>query len=193
MMSQQGHHFKMHRTAIVALFLVVATESRSLKSESKVPGVGAAYFKQNNDDRLISRNNSECKKFKSSLGPKYHSCMDIFASAINFDLHPVSDDNVTTYCITDECYNYLYDTLIQLTEKCPDEYYPVVSRSDYLCNHTVILSQPPPKEILDAIKEVCMEYNDVYCMKRWQYMRDIYTNDTLVGFFAVSHSIMMHA
>ena len=38
-----------------------------------------------------------------------------------------------------------------------------------------------------------MEYNGIYCMKRWQYMIDIHTNDALVLPFVVSHSIMMLA
>ena len=133
MMSQQGHHFKMHRTAIVALFLLVATESRNLKSESKVSGVATAlkaYF-ENNEHRLISRNHhSECEKLRLEANtPKYRRCKDIFVSAIN--LQPVSDGNITTYCI-DECYKYIYIAK-QLIRKCPD-YYPVVSRSNYLCN-----------------------------------------------------------
>ena len=137
-------YFKMHRTiaaTIVALFLVVATESHSLKNESKKPGVATAlkaYF-QNNKHRSISRNkrqNSECEKVHLEAdGPKYGRCQQIFFTAIG--LQPLSIDNITTYCITDECYKYLHDIDEELIEKCSDD--PGVSRSDYLCN-TIISS-----------------------------------------------------
>ena len=134
----------MHRifaVAIIASFLVAATESRSLKSEFKVPGVSAALkaYIENKEHRSINRNkrqNSECEKVHlEASGPKYGECLEIFFSAIGFQ--PLSNDNITTYCITDKCYDYLYDIDEQLIEKCSDD--PGVSRSNYLCN-TVMLS-----------------------------------------------------